>query len=54
MGCTTCKQEKEKPIPTKESLEKLALKTEKVMYGVFIVWSIFAVYGIYCFFKNFL
>jgi hypothetical protein len=54
MGCSSCKQKKEKPIPTKEDLERMAISVQKVVYGVVIVWSIFAVYGIYSFFKNFL
>ena len=54
MGCSNCKQKKEMAPPTKESLERLAQKTEKVMYGAFIIWSVFAVYGIYSFVKNFL
>jgi len=54
MGCSNCKQKKEMVPPTKESLERLAQKTEKVMYGAFIILSVFAVYGIYSFIKNFL
>ena len=54
MGCSSCKQEKQKPTPSKEDLERMAVTTEKIMYGLLIVWSVFAVYGIYCFFKNFL
>ena len=54
MGCSSCKQKKEIVAPTKESLERLAQKTEKVVYWAFVVWSVFAVYGIYSFIKLFL
>jgi len=54
MSCSSCKQEKQKPTPSKQELEKIAITMEKVVYGFLIVWSLFAVYGIYCFFKNFL
>ena len=48
------RQKKETVAPTKESLERLAQKTEKIVYWSFVVWSVFAVYGIYSFIKLFL
>jgi hypothetical protein len=48
MACSTCKQKGSSKTPrTKEEIEKMVTKYEKGAHVIIILWSLFAVYGIY-------
>lgn len=55
MACSTCKQKGSSKTPmTKEEIEKMVAKYEKGAHVVIILWSLFAVYGIYSLITKFI
>lgn len=54
MGCKSCKQGKESSPLSKQELQDVASKVQKWVMGFVIIWSLFAIYGIYSFITNIL
>jgi hypothetical protein len=55
MACSTCKQKgSSKPSMTKADIERMVIKYEKGARILLVVWSLFAVYGIYSIITKFL
>jgi hypothetical protein len=52
MGCKSCKQGKESSPLSKEEIQNVASKVQKWVLTFFIIWSLFAIYGIYSFITN--
>lgn len=50
MGCSDCKKKQN----IKEEIVKSTDHVQKYVVGFVIVWSVFAIYGIYSAIKNFL
>ena len=54
MACSKCKQKSESSQKTKMEIESMVKSMEKGVTWFLIVWSLFAVYGIYSLVMKFL